>query len=277
MCEFCTQHGEGKKWYLQTKNFMNEMLDQATKDFMVDMFERLEENTGNRPSPAPRGDAPPPDPAAVKEMLRKRLEEQKKKHFGQVITIDDVEQVFDLTASIVRTPCLCRSVTRGIWNSRFCFHFAAVETDFWPKGIFEQWPDYNRELEVLTKDEAKKALRKLDHQGLVHTVWSYGDLFAASICNCSSTDCLGFRAMEGPMRPFFKGEYVAAINIEECNGCRNCMKMCSFNAIQYSPASDKCTINQMKCLGCGVCRVECSREAITMFDRNQIPVLAEVW
>ena len=26
MCEFCTKHGEGKKWYLQMKNYSRELL-----------------------------------------------------------------------------------------------------------------------------------------------------------------------------------------------------------------------------------------------------------
>ena len=26
MCEFCTEHGEGKKWYLQMKNYSEELL-----------------------------------------------------------------------------------------------------------------------------------------------------------------------------------------------------------------------------------------------------------
>ncbi len=26
MCEFCIQHGEGKQWYLQMKNYSNELL-----------------------------------------------------------------------------------------------------------------------------------------------------------------------------------------------------------------------------------------------------------
>jgi hypothetical protein len=28
MCEFCTQHGEGKKWYLTMENYSIELLDQ---------------------------------------------------------------------------------------------------------------------------------------------------------------------------------------------------------------------------------------------------------
>jgi hypothetical protein len=26
MCEFCTEHGEGKKWYLQMKNYAKELI-----------------------------------------------------------------------------------------------------------------------------------------------------------------------------------------------------------------------------------------------------------
>jgi hypothetical protein len=26
MCEFCVQHGEGKQWYLQMKNYSDELL-----------------------------------------------------------------------------------------------------------------------------------------------------------------------------------------------------------------------------------------------------------
>ncbi len=29
MCEFCTEHGEGKKWYLQMKNYADELLHEG--------------------------------------------------------------------------------------------------------------------------------------------------------------------------------------------------------------------------------------------------------
>ena len=31
MCEFCTQHGEGKKWYLAMENYSIELLDQKDR------------------------------------------------------------------------------------------------------------------------------------------------------------------------------------------------------------------------------------------------------
>jgi hypothetical protein len=31
MCEFCTQHGEGEKWYLTMENYSIELLDQNNR------------------------------------------------------------------------------------------------------------------------------------------------------------------------------------------------------------------------------------------------------
>ena len=111
----------------------------------------------------------------------------------------------------------------------------------------------------------------------MHTIWAYGVPWAANICNCGPKDCIAFRAGERMTRAYFKAEYVAAMDIEKCTGCRDCMSFCNFGAIQYSPAAGKCTINQFKCAGCGLCRQACSFDAITLFDRNAIPVLANDW
>jgi MinD superfamily P-loop ATPase len=75
----------------------------------------------------------------------------------------------------------------------------------------------------------------------------------------------------------FKAEHVATIDWEECNGCRDCMKLCNFGAINFSAYASKCSINQLKCYGCGVCRALCPNDAITLLDRNAIPALANEW
>lgn len=35
MCEFCVQHGEGKKWYLLMKNYSEELFHQKKSDEYV--------------------------------------------------------------------------------------------------------------------------------------------------------------------------------------------------------------------------------------------------
>ncbi len=47
MCEFCTKHGEGKKWYLQMKNYAEELLHEelsSTQKEIVNATTRLEWN-----------------------------------------------------------------------------------------------------------------------------------------------------------------------------------------------------------------------------------------
>lgn len=275
MCEFCIEHGQGTKWYLQTKNYAEELLNEERKRYITDFYERFEE--GAATGLAALDKLVPADLAVPKVGRSPIAEGAKQQHFGQVIPLEDVEKILDFTTSITRVHCACRSVLHGVYDDRYCFNVATFKSDFWPKGVWEQWPDYSKGIEILTVEEAKKEFQKLDRNGLVHSVWHYNAPFIAAICNCAPTDCLGFRMMERGQRPFFKAEYVAAIDIEQCNGCRDCVKICPFGAIAYSPASQKCTIHQLQCFGCGLCRGVCALDAITLLDRNAIPVLAKEW
>jgi len=276
MCEFCHEHGEGKKWYLQAKNYSEELWNEERKLMTKDFFEKFEQNavemfgSGDQMSMA--------DPATVEAMLPLMVEEQKKNHWGQVVPIEEIEQILDMAVNITRLPCACRSVTRGVYDARFCFGVTTFREGW--TGILE-YPDWSTGLEELTTEEAKKAIQKLDRNGLVHTIWTFITPYIGGVCNCTVTDCL---AMRGRLRsgipvafPFFKAEHVATIDWEECSGCRDCIKVCNFGAISYSPSVHKCYINQFECFGCGVCRAVCPKDAVMLRDRNTIPALAGEW
>jgi len=275
MCEFCTQHGEGKKWYLQAKNYSEELLNEERKRFMREFFEESGEDRLGRLVALDKLRAS--DPTAHKALLPSIVEEQKKNHWGQVVPLEEIEQILDMSLSVVRVPCVCRSTLRGYRNARFCFGVTGLGSSSAPAPLIGH-PDYTSDMEQLTKEDAKKAIQKLDRNGLVHTVWTFVTPFIGGICNCTVNECLALKhrtRLDLPM--FFKAEYVATIDWEECNGCRDCMKMCNFGAITYSAYADKCSINQLQCYGCGVCRVECPRDAITLRDRNAVPALANEW
>jgi len=273
MCEFCIQHGEGKKWYLQAKNYSEELFNEERKRFTADFFEKFEETVVNDIGGLDKLIAA--DPAAFKAMLPSLVEQQKKDHYGQVVPVEDVEQILDMSLSVVRLPCVCRSTLRGIYDARYCFGVTAFEQTDAP---ILQYPDWTTDLEVLTVEEAKKAFQKHDRNGLVHSVWTFITPFIYGICNCSVNDCMAMKARTRLGFPvFFKAEYVALIDWESCNGCRDCMKLCNFGAISYSAAVNKCYVNQFQCYGCGVCRAICREDAITLRDRNAIPVLAKEW
>ena len=38
MCEFCIQHGDGKKWYLQAKNYSQDLLSDARRRNFIRNF-----------------------------------------------------------------------------------------------------------------------------------------------------------------------------------------------------------------------------------------------
>jgi len=46
MCEFCTEHGEGKKWYLQAKNYSAELLNLKRMRHILDFANTFEEWAG---------------------------------------------------------------------------------------------------------------------------------------------------------------------------------------------------------------------------------------
>jgi ferredoxin len=273
MCEFCTQHGEGKKWYLQAKNYSEELLNEERKRFNTEFVENFEQYVRDRVAPLDKLRAT--DPAAARSLIPAAVEAQKKEHYGQVLPLEDVEQILDMSISVVRLPCVCRGTLRGFREARFCFGVTPLQSDF---QAMAPYPDYSSSLEVLDREEAKKAIQKLDRNGLVHTVWTFLTPYVGGICNCSPNECMALKARTRFDLPvLFKAEYVATIDWEECNGCRDCMKLCNFGAIGYSAYANKCSINQVQCYGCGVCRALCPRDAISLLDRNAIPALASEW
>jgi Pyruvate/2-oxoacid:ferredoxin oxidoreductase delta subunit len=275
MCQFCVEHGEGKKWYLQAKNYSLELMNEERKRFMADFFENFERMVGDRLGALDKALAA--NPAAAASVFPQLVERQQKEHWGQVVPLEEVEQILDGSVAVVRVPCVCRSTLRGIRDARYCFGVTTSVKD--PRAtVFQQYPDYSTDLEVLNKEEAKKAIQKLDRNGLVHTVWTFLTPFIGGLCNCTVNECLALKTRTRLGFPtFFKAEYVATIDWETCSGCRDCMMVCNFGAINYSAYVDKCSINQLQCYGCGVCRAVCTRDAITLRDRNAVPALRNEW
>jgi Pyruvate/2-oxoacid:ferredoxin oxidoreductase delta subunit len=273
MCEFCTQHGEGEKWYLQAKNYSQELLNDERKRFATDFMENIEQRVGDRIGALSKLMAS--DPAAARRMFPAVVEQQKKEHMGQVVPLEEIEQILDMSLSVVRLPCVCRGTLRGFREARYCFGVTPSQSDF--DSVAEN-PDFSSDLEVLSREEAKKAIQKLDRNGLVHTVWTFITPYIGGICNCTVNECLALKTRTRLDLPIlFKAEHVATIDWEECNGCRDCMKLCNFGAIGHSAYANKCSINQLQCYGCGVCRALCPNDAITLLDRNAIPALANEW
>jgi Pyruvate/2-oxoacid:ferredoxin oxidoreductase delta subunit len=207
----------------------------------------------------------------------------KKVHFGQVVPIEEIEKIFGFVNSIVRLPCICRHTLLG-QEKRYCYG-VSLAPDGGRMAEIVQGLDHSflsgpntQGLEKLTKEEALAAFHEHEKEGLCHSVWTFHTPFIGGICNCDRSDCLALRTTVSQAVPvMFRAEYVAAIDPDECVGCRECMAVCQFGAVAYSAANRKSQIDQRWCYGCGVCRAACKKAAIRLEDRRQVPVAANLW
>ena len=154
MCEFCTQHGEGKKWYLAMENYSIELLDQSDRSkyaaeflngFHMRVPQSIQQLDKIRKTPLMK---------LAKPILTRA---QKQDHYGQVVPIEDVEKIFEMVKGAVRLPCVCRRVTTGNMNARYCYGLTM------DKQLMEAL-DNSFSLELLIKEEALESIRKLDKE-----------------------------------------------------------------------------------------------------------------
>jgi len=281
MCEFCHKHGEGKKWYLRAENYSEDLLSDVRRRKFIEDFVSGPEHLREALEELERLDQAP---AIVRRALTWALSNrQKRVHYGQVVPIEDMERVFGFVNTIVRLPCICRKVTLGK-EKRYCYGLSISpgggEFSMLLQGLEHSYlkgPDTS-EFEVLTKEEALRALREHEREGLCHTVWTFHTPFIGGLCNCDRSDCIAMKATVTHDFPvMFRAEYVAKNDHERCNGCRQCMKVCQFGSIAYSGAEEKTTVDARRCYGCGICRAACSQGAISLVDRSSVPASANLW
>ena len=268
MCEFCTKHGEGKKWYEVMDYYSKEMLARNNRQkYIKEFIPNIQRTAG--PNLAKLEWVKRKMPAVVYQFIRKiGTAGMKKRHFGQVVPLEDAERIIDMVHSITRIACVCRSVTTGKNDARYCLMLGVD-----PEGTINDYSDLRASLETISATEAKELLRKFDQEGLVHSVWTFQTPFIGAICNCDH-DCLAYRIQVSSdlLEIMFKAEYIAVIDANECTGCRNCQRLCQFGAVEYSTSNKKCYINPNKCYGCGICRSGCIKNAVTLVDRQGLPV-----
>lgn len=262
MCQFCTKHGEGKKWYEVVSHYSEELANEHKRRSYIHNF--VPGITKNATATLARlNTIRSKMPYAYRFVRRIGTIHMKRTHYGQIVPIEDALEIIARADSITRVACVCRSITMGDNNARYCL---LLSID--PIGIVDNWTALSKSLETLTIAQAQQALLDYDKNGLVHSVWTFKSPFIGALCNCDR-DCLAYRfqVSNDLLDVMFKGEYLAEINKEVCIGCRICLQYCQFGAIEYSVRLQKCFINISKCYGCGLCRVGCKKNAITLHDK----------
>ncbi|MGI5817994.1 MAG: 4Fe-4S binding protein [Armatimonadota bacterium] len=281
MCQFCAQHGDGRKWYLQAKNYSEDLLsDLRRRDFIRGFFGHSEDLREGLQAMDRLERAPGFVQRVVKGAITRRM---KKQHFGQVVPLEDIEAIFGFVNSIVRVACICRRETLGR-DVGYCYGISMGPGGGMMADLvhevdpsFLHGPDTSQ-FDELTSDEALRAFAEHEREGLCHSVWTFVAPFIGGICNCDRLSCMAMRAtvMHGT-RVMWRAEYIAEIDPDLCTGCRSCMRACQFGALSFNAADRKVEVDQTACYGCGVCRNACSNDAITLKDRAEVPTVAALW
>jgi Pyruvate/2-oxoacid:ferredoxin oxidoreductase delta subunit len=281
MCDFCHQHGEGKKWYLAARNYSEDLLSDLKRQQFIERFFASPDHIGKGDRALRKLDKLPS--FLTRGIRRSITEKQKVNHFGQVVPIEDIEKILGFTTSVVRLACICRHVAFGP-EHRYCYGISlgpgGGELMNIVRGIDPAYliGPQTGGLEFLPKEEALALMRENEEEGLCHTVWTFMTPFLGGICNCSLPGCMAMKTTVNYRTPvMFRSEYMARVTEEKCSGCGECAKLCPFDAFHPHKRKTKARVDWKKCYGCGICRNACARGALSLVDRASVPEAASLW
>lgn len=278
MCQFCVEHGEGERWYLQAKNYAYDLeSDLRRREYVVDFIAGFETmRTSALKWSARLNKLPAPIARAGGALITAR---QQRHHFGQPVPLEECEQILDLATSITLIPCICRMHTPGKRADQVCMLVTTRPiTDVLEEGFsgYDDGPTLD-DFQVVDKASAMQLLQTCEESGLMHSVWTFQTPFTAAICNCNvESGCMAMRLTAvHDIKVMWRGEWVAEIDDAPCRRCGACARVCPFDAIRVD--GRRVTLDPSACWGCGVCRRSCGFDAIRLHERATIPLVADRW
>lgn len=103
----------------------------------------------------------------------------------------------------------------------------------------------------IEREEALEILEQNQKQGMVLQPSNTQEVdFICSCCGC----CCGMLGLHKTLpQPldFWATNYIAAMEVDACNGCGVCEKRCQVGAIQVGPNNQVARIDRTLCIGCG--------------------------
>lgn len=125
----------------------------------------------------------------------------------------------------------------------------------------------------LSLNEALELCDRIEEDGLLH-IWENNTNMTGinTSCQCCRDCCENYVAIDQANLSigtvWEKSRYQAFVNVDDCNGCQDCVDRCQFNAIEMERPEGskkyKAVIDPEKCFGCGACVVTCASEALKM-------------
>ncbi len=280
MCDFCHKHGEGKKWYLDARNYSEDLLSDLKRRGFIEEFFTHPERIVEGDNQLGMFDKLP---SFLKRSIAAKVQERaKESHIGQVVPIEDVERILDLGVSVARLACICRHALLG-GEHRYCYGLSLGPNGGRLMEIVRGIdPAYligptTGGLEFLARDQALAAMRENEREGMCHSVWTFMTPFLGGLCNCSLPGCMAMRATVSHRLPvIIRAEYVARLDAAACTACGACEPLCSYGALRPGDGGTM-TVDPRACYGCGICRSVCPSGALSLVDRSSVPEASTLW
>ena len=174
---------------------------------------------------------------------------------------------------IAVTDCQCRTAAKV--SGRGCnlpVDDTCLFLGFWATTAVEAGA-----ARAITKDEAFKVAKRGRDAGLVHQTMTCAQ--TVTICSCCACHCGALQAYSaGFPQADLHSNFQSEINMELCDGCQSCIKVCPAKAITLDTKTEKPVTAVEKCLGCGLCVLECPiKNAVTLKRREKVIIYPNTW
>jgi len=279
------KHGAGGKWYMNAKNYSNELADRLNlQEYLADQW-RFFENVYIRKISGFTSVGlgyklkMPIIGRIIRWNAEKMIHSESKNrkavradgHFGQVIPVEEGKIILGKLAAepIIENYCMCRWMQRGM-KELCCINFGVLS------GVIEKLPRFiPKDTKVrLSREEAIERLEQHNRKGYVSSVWFQPVPYINAICSCEVPECGGLRLRNDfGLMTVYKSEYIMSVDIAKCQRCLTCIPRCQFGALRYIPSLDRITVDPNKCFGCGVCRHGCKFNALELIPKEDVPRL----
>ncbi|MFO7965065.1 MAG: 4Fe-4S binding protein [Desulfobacterales bacterium] len=127
-----------------------------------------------------------------------------------------------------------------------------------------------------SKEDVLKTYQRAKNSGAV--LHAFNCEHTLAICACCPCHCglLSVYLMGVPQADLTSNFY-AVEDWDQCDGKKECIKICPANAISYDAKNKKAVTDEEKCLGCGLCVLACPSQARKLERKKEITVYPHEW
>jgi NAD-dependent dihydropyrimidine dehydrogenase PreA subunit len=176
----------------------------------------------------------------------------------EVLPYERAEDLVRTQSRLAVAPCICRKERQMAGEGcdkpmETCLVMGGAATYYVENGLGR----------AIDQEEALAILQLAEETGLVLQPGNARD--AVNICACCGCCCGILTNVKRQPNPasFVASPFVAALNVERCEGCGICETRCQMDAI-YLDTVGHARLDLDRCIGCGLCVTTCPSEALTL-------------